>query len=136
MKPTVETIIAGIMAHGHNIGINKIGNISVGINSNTLRQTINWFFTEKNLNIANNKIITLINRLSLSSVFKYKPKITHTSSDGRKVNVAVDSLLANYSFKYFGKDMGVSIYVFIDDSPSHYFILLLSVPLNAKLHML
>jgi hypothetical protein len=89
LKPTVETIIAGIMAHGHNIGINKIGNISVGINSNTLRQTINWFFTEKNLKIANNKIITLINRLSLSSVFKYNPKITHTSSDGRKVNVAV-----------------------------------------------
>jgi TnpA family transposase len=54
------------------------------------------------------------------------PKITHTSSDGRKVNVAVDSLLANYSFKYFGKDMGVSIYVFIDDSQSLFYSTVIS----------
>ncbi len=39
----------------------------------------------------------------------------HTSSDGRKVNVAVDSLHATYSFKYFGKDKGVTIYTFIDE---------------------
>lgn len=126
LKPSVEIIIAGIMAHGHNIGINKIGNISVGINSNTLRQTVNWFFIAKNMKIANNKIIALINRLSLSRIFKYNSKITHTSSDGRKVNVAVDSLLANYSFKYFGKDMGVSIYVFIDDNQSLFYSTVIS----------
>jgi TnpA family transposase len=39
----------------------------------------------------------------------------HSVSDGYKVNVGVDSLIANYSFKYFGKDKGVSVYTFIDE---------------------
>jgi len=42
-------------------------------------------------------------------------QLTESSSDGRKLNVAVDSLHANYSFKYFGKDKGVTIYTFIDE---------------------
>ena len=31
-----------------------------------------------------------------------KPDVLHTSSDGQKFEVAVDSLNANYSFKYLG----------------------------------
>lgn len=126
LKPTAELIIAGLMAKGHNIGINKIGHISVGINSNTLRQTVNWFFTLPNIQAANHRIIALINKLALSSVFRYKPEITHTSSDGQKYYVAVDSLLANYSFKYFGKDKGVSVYTFVDDKQSLFYSTVIS----------
>jgi hypothetical protein len=118
LKPTQNTIIAGLMAKGHNIGINKISHISVGINRNTLRQTVNWFFTNKNIQMANNKIISMINKLSLANIFKYHPELIHTSSDGQKYQVIVDSLLANHSFKYFGKDKGVTVYTFIDDSHS------------------
>ena len=39
----------------------------------------------------------------------------HTSSDGQKFEVRADSLNANYSFKYFGKGQGVSVYSFIDE---------------------
>ena len=39
----------------------------------------------------------------------------HSSSDGRKLSVAVPSLRANYSFKYFGKDKGVTDYTYIDE---------------------
>ena len=39
----------------------------------------------------------------------------HTSSDGQKFEVRVDSLNANYSFKYFGKDQGVAAYTFRDE---------------------
>lgn len=126
LKPTPTTIIAGIMAKGHNIGINKISHISVGINGNTLRQTVNWFFTHKNIQTANNKIIAMINKLSLSNVFKYQPELTHTSSDGQKYQVTVDSLLANYSFKYFGKDKGVTVYTFIDDKHSLFYSTVIS----------
>ena len=42
------------------------------------------------------------------------PIVLHTSSDGQKFEVAVDSLNANYSFKYLGKDKGVSVVSFID----------------------
>jgi len=47
---------------------------------------------------------------------KNHDKFLHTSSDGQKYNIAVDSLNSNYSFKYFGKDKGVTVYSFIDDS--------------------
>jgi len=32
-----------------------------------------------------------------------------------KVAVGVESILANFSFKYFGRDKGVSVYTFIDE---------------------
>jgi len=114
------------MAKGHNIGINKISHISVGINSNTLRQTVNWFFSHKNIHAANNKIISIINKLSLSNVFRYQPELTHTSSDGQKYQVTVDSLLANHSFKYFGKNKGVTVYTFIDDRHSLFYSTVIS----------
>jgi len=56
-----------------------------------------------------------MDRLALANAFQKHPEQLHTSSDGRKVNVAVNSLHANYSFKYFGKDKGVTIYTFIDE---------------------
>jgi TnpA family transposase len=39
----------------------------------------------------------------------------HTSSDGPKFEVRADSLNANYSYKYFGKGQGVSVYTFRDE---------------------
>jgi hypothetical protein len=38
-----------------------------------------------------------------------------TSSDGQKFEVRADSLNANYSYKYFGKGQGVSVYTFRDE---------------------
>jgi TnpA family transposase len=39
----------------------------------------------------------------------------HTSSDGQKFEVRAESLNANHSFKYFGKEQDVSIYIFRDE---------------------
>jgi TnpA family transposase len=41
--------------------------------------------------------------------------VLHTSSDGQKFEVAVDSLQATYSFKYFGQEQGVSACNFLDE---------------------
>ena len=57
----------------------------------------------------------MINKLFLSNAYRHKGEELHTSSDGRKVNVSVDSLHSNYSYKYLGKGKGVSIYAFIDE---------------------
>lgn len=115
MEPAPETIYAGIIGKGCNIGVNRIANISIGISDDVLNNTVNWFFDIKNIQSANNKIINMINKLALSKMFNYDSHQPHTSSDGRKVNVAVDSLHANYSYKYFGKGKGVTIYTFIDE---------------------
>lgn len=56
-----------------------------------------------------------VDSLPLGGIFpEQKDDILHTSSDGQKAEVAVDSLNANYSFKYLGKEKGVSIISFID----------------------
>jgi TnpA family transposase len=52
--------------------------------------------------------------MSLPNIYRKSPDVLHTSSDGQKFEVAVDSLNANYSFKYLGKDKGVSVVTFID----------------------
>lgn len=115
MKPKINTIFAGIIGKGCNIGINRIANISVGVTEDILRNTVNWCFDLKNIQNANNKIVTLINKLALANSFKQNPNQLHIGSDGRKVNVGVDSLHANYSYKYFGKGKGVTMYIFLDE---------------------
>ena len=114
-KPSPPVFFASIIGLGCNIGITKMGQISSGVNQNTMTNAVNWYFTLKNLNAANSTIQQFINRLSLPNIFADTENQRHSSSDGRKVGVAVDCLLATYSFKYFGKDKGVSIYTFIDD---------------------
>jgi len=54
-------------------------------------------------------------QLELPELYRRHPGQLHTSSDGAKFGVAVDSLNANYSFKYLGKDLGVSVYTFLDE---------------------
>jgi len=115
MKPNPRTIFAGLLGKGCNIGIGRIANISVGITKDVLTNTVNWCFSLTNLQAANSKILHIINNLALANSFKRDQDSLHTGSDGRKVNVAVDSLHANYSFKYFGKGKGVTMYTFLDE---------------------
>jgi len=114
-RPSLEVFVAGVIGLGCNIGIPKMAQISSGVNENILKNTVNWYFSYKTLHNANQRIIELINKLALSSIFVVNQEEPHSSSDGRKTDVGVDSLLASYSFKYFGKDKGVSIYTFIDE---------------------
>ncbi len=92
-----------------------MANISKGITEDVLKNTINWFFSLQNIQDANDIILEYINKLSLPNIYKLDDKYSHTSSDGQKFNVGVNSILADYSFKYFGQLKGISVYSFIDD---------------------
>lgn len=115
-KPEDKTFFAGIIGYGCNLGIRKIAKISNNINQNELENTVNWYFSTDNLEKANNKILELMGQLQLPNLFKKTLDLTHTSSDGQKFNIGVESLNASYSYKYFGKGKGVSVYSFIDES--------------------
>ncbi len=115
MKPKPEMIFAGIVGKGCNMNLNRLANSSIGIKSEALNNVVNWHFSMKNIQAANNKVIRLIDKLHLSTAFQHELGQLHTSSDGRKVTVAVDSILASHSYKYFGKEKGVTIYIFIDE---------------------
>ena len=115
MKPQPEMIFAGVVGKGCNMNLNRLANASIGVKPDVLNNVINWHFSVKNIQAANSKVIRLIGKLHLATAFQHDLDQLHTSSDGRKVTVAVDSILASHSYKYFGKEKGVTIYMFIDE---------------------
>jgi TnpA family transposase len=128
LKPRPKSSIfhAGIIALGCNIGVPQMAQISPGINENTLTNAVNWYFDLQSIQNANQCVVDLIHQLSLSAVFVSQKNKEHSASDGSKFNVTVESLLASYSFKYFGKDKGISIYTFIDERQSLFHSLVMS----------
>tara|TARA_R110002072_G_scaffold238329_1_gene395669 strand:- start:153 stop:3215 length:3063 start_codon:yes stop_codon:yes gene_type:complete len=115
MKPSLDVLLAGLIGKGCNLGLNRIANISVGISEDILNNTVTWFFDPKNIQAASDKIVSYIDKLSLANAYRHDTQLMHTSSDGQKYYVAVDSLNSAYSFKYFGSDKGSTVYTFIDE---------------------
>jgi TnpA family transposase len=113
--PHNESFYAAIIGLGCNIGISKMANVSKGITEDVLENLVKWHFSLDNIFAANNKILELRQQLSLPTLYKKSSEELHTSSDGRKMGVAVDSLNANHSFKYFGSGIGSCVYSFIDE---------------------
>ena len=113
-KPPKKIFFAGIIGYGCDIGHRKLAQISKQINANELDGGVNWYFSLANVQGANDRILQVLDRMDLPNLYRQKPDVLHTSSDGQKFEVAVDSLNANYSFKYLGKDKGVSVVSFID----------------------
>ena len=66
VKPQPTMIFAGIIGKGCNIGVNRLANISIGVNEETLKNTVNWHFSLKNIQSANNKIMKMIDTISLN----------------------------------------------------------------------
>jgi len=113
-KPAKKVFFAGIMAYGCDIGYRKLAQISKQINENELDNTLNWYFSLANVQSANDRILQFMNKMEIPDIYRNQADQLHTSSDGQKVGVSVDSLNANYSFKYLGKDKGASVISFID----------------------
>lgn len=113
-KPSRKIFFAGIIGYGCDIGHRKLAQISKQIDEGELDNTVNWYFSLQNIQGANDRILQLSDKMGLPDIYRRESDVLHTSSDGQKFEVAVDSLNANYSFKYLGKDKGVSVVTFID----------------------
>ena len=114
-QPPPKTFYAGVIGLGCGIGTRKIAQISRQSEESELEHTVNWYFSPENAVAANDKVVRLMDRLDLPNVYRRTPGKLHTSSDGQKFTVRGDSLNANYSFKYFGKEQGVTVHSFIDE---------------------
>jgi TnpA family transposase len=114
-KPDNSLFYATILAYGCNIGLGKMARNSMNISANSLENTANWYFSLENVQRANDKLLAFIEKFKISELFKKDPSVVHTSSDGQKILVLVDSIHANYSYKYFGKDKGIVVYSFVDE---------------------
>ena len=113
--PKTSIFYAAILGIGCNIGINKMANVSKGITEDSLQNFVNWHMNLDNVDAANEKILDLLSKLALTKIHHKNQGVLHTSSDGRKVGISVDSLNANSSFKYFGSGIGCTLYTFIDE---------------------
>lgn len=125
-RPKRDVFIAGLIGHGCNIGLHKMGQISRGINESTLNNVARWYFSEENLRKANDSIVEMTKKLPLYNLFKHHKEIQHTSSDGQKYNTAVESLNANYSFKYQSTGKWVNIYSFVDEAIATFYATVVS----------
>lgn len=110
-----KILYAGIIGLGCAIGTPKMSRISKFINENSLQYAVNWYFSIENIRAANDCIVKVMDKMDLPNIYRRNYDILHTASDGQKFEVRVDSLNANYSFKYFGKGQGVTANTFIDE---------------------
>jgi TnpA family transposase len=113
-KPSKKLFMAGVIGFGCDIGHRKLAQTSKQIDEGDLDNVVNWYFSLQNIQNANDRILRLLDKMNLPNIYRQESDVLHTSSDGQKFEVAVDSLNANYSFKYLGKDKGVSVVTFID----------------------
>ncbi len=117
-----KLIYAVIMSLGTNLGHNDMSKACKSITNKHLRDTEVRRFSIKNLQKTNASIVSSIQNLSLPTIFNDAYGVLHTSSDGKKIIVAVDSLLANYSYKYYGKEQGITVNSFVDNSQSFFHV--------------
>lgn len=110
-----KILYAGIIGLGCAIGIPKMSRISKLINEGALQHAVNWYFSLENIRSANDCIVRFMDRMALPNIYRKNHNSLHTASDGQKFEVKIDSLNANYSFKYFGKGQGVTANSFIDE---------------------
>ncbi len=110
-----STLFAGIMGLGCGIGVRKMAQISANITENELENTVNRRFSLENIRAANDRVLTAMEKMELPDIYRKSLYTIHTASDGQKFEVRTDSLNAGRSFKYFGKEQGVSAYTFMDE---------------------
>ncbi len=106
---------AVVVALGCELGVAKVTYTSKQLGETELENTVNRYYTVENLRSANQKLVEFLNSLEIPNLYRRASGKLHTSSDGQKYEVSVPSLNANYSFKYFGQNKGVSVCSFTDE---------------------
>ena len=107
--PEKELLYATLYSLGRNIGHNNVSKMTGGeISLKQLRDTELNFFSISSLKRVNRILCEFVHTLNMPLIFVEDGSVLHTVNDGKKLVVNVDSLLANYSFKYYGKESGIN----------------------------
>jgi TnpA family transposase len=117
-----KLIFGTLMSLGTNLGHTDLAKAARGLTEKQLRDTEKFWFTEESLLRTNQKIVKFIQNLPLPTIYNGIDNMLHTSSDGKKVVVAVNSLLANYSYKYYGKEQGITVNSFLDNKQTFFHV--------------
>ena len=112
--PSKKHLYAALYSLSTNNGHHETVKMADGLTEKQLRDAETSYFSIKSLKNVNKCLIEFIHSLNLPMLYVDKDRVVHTSSDGKKLIVDVDSLLANYSFKYYGKESGINVLNFVD----------------------
>lgn len=118
-RPLNNVFFATIVAYGCNLGVETMAKVARSIDANQLENTAKWYFELQNIRKATQVINDFTAQIDLAKLFQAKPNELHTASDGQKITIRTTpsthhTIDASRSFKYFGKDKGVTSYGFID----------------------
>lgn len=110
---------ATLIGWGCNLGLHHMAKTS-SVPLRELERATNWHFTPQHLLLANDRITALMHQLPVSGLLqepgpRHNEHVYRSASDGQKYTLALDSIHANYSSKYLGKDKGVTVYSFIHE---------------------
>lgn len=114
-----KSIVATLLANGHNIGFSKMA-ISSSINENALRRTNEYYFNHNTLSKAQ---ITLVNYHHSLDIVKNWGSGKRSSSDGMRVPINSKTIYADYNSHYGNK--GGGIYRHISDQYTPYYVQML-----------
>lgn len=115
-RPDRTVFFATITAFGCNLGLPAMSKAALPITAAQLENTVNGYFGLENVEQASDRITAFTQGLDLPNRCRKDANALHTASDGQKIKVAsTQTIYATYSFKYFGKEKGVSAYSFIDE---------------------
>lgn len=115
-RPDRTVFFAAITAFGCNLGLRAMSKAALPITAAQLENTVHGYFALENIERASDQIATFTQGLELPNRCRKDANTLHTASDGQKIKVAsTQTIYATYSFKYFGKEKGVSAYSFIDE---------------------
>jgi|GEM_PF-962536 len=131
-----KLLVAGVMSLGYGMRDNEIAHISKNIKSSALENVVNWCFTNENIQNAIDSILRTTDATTVPQIYQDKDKKVHTASDGQKWKVVHDSLNANYSFKYYGQDQGVSVISFIDKRHLLFYSTVMSASLRESAYVI
>jgi TnpA family transposase len=118
----IRLLFATVLSLGTNLGHTELARASKLFSEKALKDTENSWVSIANLQRANDCLVKTIQSLSLPTIYNENNGRLHTSSDGKKVVVNVNSLLANYSYKYYGKEQGISVNSFLDEKQSFFHV--------------
>lgn len=115
-RPHKTALLSAVIGYGCNLGVERMARMVRNIRGEDINYAAQWMLSVDSVTAANNAVLAVTERLKLSARYYRNPGIRHTSSDGQKYIVGVDSIHASYSHKYFGTQKGISVYSFIDEA--------------------
>ena len=114
--PPLSQLLAALVGLGCNLGLRRLAQVAPQVDEAALQRLASTHFSLDNLRQANELILNFTRQLRLREAFRLSPDVLHSSSDGQKYDLAVDSLGGSASFKYFGNRRGLTAYSYVDET--------------------